>query len=85
MTAGDRSELTKIVARLMAGDYIVSERLVLHCTHPSGEIRAVNEVIVRTSSRFCFVDVEVDGTKIRTIQGDGVVVGTPTRSTGFLL
>ena len=85
LTAGDRSELTKIVDRLMAGDYIVSERLVLHCTHPSGEIRAVNEVIVRTSSRFCFVDVEVDGTKIRTIQGDGVVVGTPTGSTGFLL
>jgi NAD+ kinase len=29
--------------------------------------------------------VHVDGTKIRTIQGDGVVVGTPTGSTGFLL
>lgn len=85
LTAGDRSELTTIVARLIAGDYIVSERLVLHCTHPSGEIRAINEVIVRTSNRFCFVDVHVDGTKIRTIQGDGVVVGTPTGSTGFLL
>ena len=62
LTAGDRSELTTIVDRLIAGDYIVSERLVLHCTHPSGEIRAITEVIVRTSSRFCFVAVHVDGT-----------------------
>ena len=57
LTAGDRSELTTIVTDLIAGDYIVSERLFLHCTHPSGEIRAINEVIVRTSNRFCFVDV----------------------------
>lgn len=85
LTAGDRGELTTIVGRLTAGDYIVSERLVLHCVHPTGVIRAINEVIVRTSNRFCFVDVHVDGTKIRTIQGDGVVVGTPTGSTGFLL
>ena len=85
LTAGDRGELTTIVSRLTAGDYIVSERLALHCCYPTGEVRAINEVIVRSSNRFCFVDVHVDGTKIRTIQGDGVVVGTPTGSTGFLL
>ena len=40
---------------------------------------------MRTVNRFAFVDVFVDDTKIRTIQGDGVVVGTPTGSTAFLL
>ena len=85
LTAGDRRELTTIVSRLTAGDYIVSERLALHCSYPTGEVRAINEVIVRSSSRICFIDVHLDGTKIRTIQGDGVVVGTPTGSTGFLL
>ena len=31
------------------------------------------------------VDVLVNGAKIRTIRGDGVIVGTPTGSTGYLL
>ena len=85
LTAGDRTELDQILSRLVAGDYLVSERLVLQCRHPAGQLRAVNEVMVRTSNRLVFVDVYVDGTKIRTICADGVVVGTPTGSTGFLL
>ncbi|HCV23432.1 MAG TPA: NAD(+)/NADH kinase [Candidatus Latescibacteria bacterium] len=85
LTAGDRTELDQILSRLVAGDYLVSERLVLQCRYPAGQLRAVNEVMVRTSNRLVFVDVYVDGTKIRTICADGVVVGTPTGSTGFLL
>ncbi len=85
LTAGDRTELDQILSRLVAGDYLVSERLVLQCRHPAGQLRAVNEVMVRTSNRLVSVDVYVDGTKIRTICADGVVVGTPTGSTGFLL
>jgi NAD+ kinase len=85
LTAGDRSELASILDRLVAGQYLVSERLVLHCRYPGGQLRAVNEVMVRSSNRLVFVDVYVDDTKIRTICADGVVVGTPTGSTGFLL
>lgn len=85
LTAGDRTELASILERLVAGDYLVSERLALQCRHPGGELRAVNEVMVRTSNRLVFVDVYVDDTKVRTISADGVVVGTPTGSTGFLL
>lgn len=85
LTAGDRSDLERILGRLVAGDYILSERLALTCRYPGGEVRAVNEVLVRSSNRLVFIDVLVDGSKIRTICGDGVVVGTPTGSTGFLL
>lgn len=85
LTAGDRADLAQILQRLVAGDYLLSERLCLQCRHPSGEVRAVNEVMVRSSNRLVFVDVYVDDTKIRTISGDGVVLGTPTGSTGFLL
>lgn len=85
LTAGDRTDLGRIVSLLMAGKYVVSERLVLSCRYPGGSLRAVNEVIVRTSDRLIYVDVSIDGTKIRTIRGDGVVVGTPTGSTAFLL
>jgi NAD+ kinase len=85
LTAGDRSDLSAILQRLMAGDYLLSERLCLECHHPGGVVRAVNEVMVRSSNRLVFVDVFVNDTKIRTISGDGVVLGTPTGSTGFLL
>jgi len=85
LTAGDRTDLARIVGLLAQGDFLVSERLVLNCTYPGGKVRAVNEIIVRTSNRLIYIDVVVNDTKIRTIRGDGVVVGTPTGSTGFLL
>ena len=85
LTAGDRSDLKEIMNLLVDGRYVVSERLVLECTYPTGARRAINEVIVRVYNRLLFADVYVDDTKIRTIRGDGVVVGTPTGSTAFLL
>ncbi|MEW6750285.1 MAG: NAD(+)/NADH kinase [Candidatus Latescibacterota bacterium] len=85
LTAGDRKDLAQIVARVVEGRYIVSERLVLACTYPGGTANAVNEVLVRTSHHMVHVDVYMDDTRIRTIVGDGVVVGTPTGSTAFLL
>jgi NAD+ kinase len=86
LTAADRDDLDKVLTQLLEGNYLVSERLVLECRHPHGVTRSINEVIVRLAgSGFLYIDVSVDGTKIRTIKGDGVVVGTPTGSTGFLL
>lgn len=85
LTAGDRTELETLVERLLAGDYLVSERLLLRCTHPGGAFNVVNEVVLHTSWRMINVEVIVNGSRIRTIRGDGVIVGTPTGSTGYLL
>jgi NAD+ kinase len=85
LTAGDRVDLESILARLLKGEFLVSERITLECEYPSGRVRAVNEVMVRTYNRLMFIDVSVDDIEIRTIRGDGVVVGAPTGSTGFLL
>ena len=85
LTAGDRKDLERIIALLVRGEYLVSERLVLQCRYPSGQVSAINDVIVRTRYHLIFTDVFINDTKIRTIQGDGVVVGTPTGSTAFLL
>jgi len=85
LTAGDRTDLERLLVRLLANDYILSERLLLHCTFPWGTAHAVNEVLVRSFVRMISVEVYVNEAKIRTIRGDGVIVGTPTGSTGFLL
>ena len=85
LTAADGDDLERVLSLLVSGDYLISERLVLDCQHPHGRTRVINEVILRAGSGFLYTDVAIDGTKIRTIKGDGVVVGTPTGSTGFLL
>jgi NAD+ kinase len=85
LTAGDRRDLLSIIERVISGRFIVSERLVLACQYPGGCVRAVNEVVLGTSYHLIHIDVFVDDTKIRTIRGDGVVVGTPTGSTALLL
>jgi NAD+ kinase len=85
LTAGDRTELSTLVGRLLKGDYLISERLLLRCQHPGGVTHVVNEIVLRSSWRMMQVDVDVNGARIRTIRGDGVIVGTPTGSTGYLL
>jgi len=85
LTAGDGKDLGSIIERVIAGRFIVSERLVLRCEYPGGSVRAVNEVIVGTSYHLIHIDVFVDGNKIRTIRGDGVLVGTPTGTTALML
>ena len=85
LTAGDRTDLARIVQLLVDGQYFVSERLVLSCRYPGGESLVFNEVTLRAHHKMLSTDVFVDDAKIRTIRGDGVVVGTPTGSTGLLL
>ena len=85
LTAGDRSDIGKIVQRLVDGEYLTSERLVLNCEYSDTRDQAINEIELRALSRLVFIDVYVNETEIRTIRGDGVVIGTPTGSTGFLL
>jgi NAD+ kinase len=85
LTAGDRKDLAQIVQLLVDGEYFVSERLVLSCRFPGGESLVYNEVTLRARHKLIFTDVFVDDAKIRTIRGDGVVVGTPTGSTGLLM
>jgi NAD+ kinase len=85
LTAGDRTELAALVGRLLKGDYLISERLLLRCDFPGGTTHVVNEIVLKSTWRMIQVEVDVNGARIRTIRGDGVIVGTPTGSTGYLL
>jgi len=85
LTAGDRSELEKILNQVLSGDYVLSERLILRCDFDGQTAHAVNEVLIRSTLRMIQVEVYVNDAPIRAIRGDGVIVGTPTGSTGYLL
>ena len=85
LTASDRKELDKVVVRLLNDDYFVEERLTLHVQHGRRTHRCVNEVVIKGTSHMIQVSITVDGQMVREVRGDGIIVGTPTGSTGYLL
>ncbi len=85
LTAGDRDDLETLLRRLLDDDYSLSERILLRCELQGETLHAVNEMFLKSTAHMINVEVFVNGAKIRTIRGDGVIVGTPTGSTGYLL
>jgi NAD+ kinase len=83
-------EVPRAVADLLAGNYIVEERLVLEATvssHPEMLVRGVNDIVVdkSRSSRLIGLQTHIDDAFAVTYRGDGLIVSTPTGSTGYAL
>ena len=83
-------EFPAVTADLMAGKFLVEERLVLEATSPAltgGPIYAVNDIVVdkSRSSRLIDVHTHINGAFAVTYRGDGLIVSTPTGSTGYAL
>ena len=77
----------------LKGDVRTEERLMIQAevaSRSNGETRivahALNEAIVRgTLPRLLDLEVTIDGVKLATYRADGVIVSTPTGSTGYAL
>ena len=77
----------------LKGDVRTEERLMIQAevaARSNGETRivahALNEAIVRgTLPRLLDLEVTIDGVKLATYRADGVIVSTPTGSTGYAL
>ena len=83
-------ELPAVTDDLLAGRYIVQERLVLEARTPGipgAVIHAVNDIVVdkARSSRLIDVHTHIDDAFAVTYRGDGLIVSTPTGSTGYAL
>lgn len=85
LTAGDSDDLERIVTRLLAGDCFIEERLMLQSTFRGQSYNIVNELVVKGTTKMVSVDIIIDDVPIHTVRGDGVIVGTPTGSTSYLL
>ncbi len=85
LTAGNREELDNTLQRVLEGDYIISPRSMIHCQHPHGELHAVNEIVIKGATRLITVELIINNKSIRRIRGDGVIVGTATGSTAYLM
>ena len=81
------------LTQYIEGGVRTEERLMLQAevaARSNGETRivahALNEAIVRgTLPRLLDVEVTIDGVKLATYRADGVIVSTPTGSTGYAL
>lgn len=85
LTQSDRDQLDNLLVRLLADDYRIEERLTLSVTHEGQTWRAINEAVVKAQIHMLELEIRVNGRLIHCPRGDGVIVGTPTGSTAYLL
>lgn len=85
LTQSDRDELDKVLVRLLSDDYFIEERLTLQVTIGDRSYRCINEVVVKSSLHMVEVACSVNDRKVHNPRGDGVIVGTPTGSTAYLM
>ncbi len=92
LTEGEVSNIDDMLARLLSDDFAIEERMMIKgvVTKADGSRymkRALNDVVITRAgfSRIIGLEVYVDGQVLDTYEADGVVVCTPTGSTGYNL
>jgi NAD+ kinase len=88
----EEHELESVLAQVAAGEYRIDERMTISATilpggrsEPDGHFTALNDVVVARGrlARVCRFDVTVGSSHLATIIADGLIVATPTGSTGY--
>jgi len=90
LAESEKNEINSTIARVVAKDYLVKERLTLDVSVKldGKEVYrtwALNEATVEKSARERMLEVvvEVDGRPLSSFGCDGIVVATPTGSTAY--
>jgi NAD+ kinase len=88
----EAGDLGRVLDQLVAGDYGLEHRMALEArVHRVGSdgggerFVALNDVVVARGSlaRVVRLDVQIDGSHLATFVADGLVVASPTGSTGY--
>lgn len=91
LTQGDRGELVPLVQRLLRRDYFIEHRLAIEVSVRSldGSVsaprRCINEVVLKGIAHINELTLSIDGDAVHTCRGDGIIIGTPTGSTAYLM
>lgn len=92
LSKAEASELESFLELVVAGEYRIDERMalegrILRGDQPIDPDRhvALNDIVVARGSlaRVCRLDVSIDGTHLATFLADGLIVSSPTGSTGY--
>ena len=92
LSKAEATELEPVLERIVAGEYTIDERMVLEGRILRGgglgegeRHIALNDIVIARGSlaRVCRLDVSIDDTHLATFIADGLVVASPTGSTGY--
>ena len=92
LSKAEANELEAVLAHLVAGEYTIDERMALEARIlPAGRDGggtthyALNDVVVARGAlaRVCRLEVDIGPSHLATFVADGLVVSSPTGSTGY--
>lgn len=92
LSKAEAGDLDAVLARIQTGDYQIAERMalegvILRDGTPIDDERhvALNDFVVARGSlaRVCHFDVAIDDSHLATFISDGLIVASPTGSTGY--
>jgi NAD+ kinase len=91
LSMAEAHELERVLARVLDGDYSLRERMALEgAILPAGRpasshFTALNDIVVARGAlaRVVRLDVTIDESHLATFVADGLVVASPTGSTGY--
>ncbi len=80
------------IERVVAADWRLEERIMVHADVMADDAAlhsfdGLNDIVVsrRSPGRPVYVDVHIDGARLAIFRCDGIIVATPTGSTGYSL
>lgn len=92
LTEGEVVNIEEILDRLLTDDFTIEERMMVTGTVTKADgttyrKSALNDIVISRAgfSRLIGLNVSVDGQVLDTYEADGVVISTPTGSTGYNL
>ena len=92
LTEVTRDELPEMLERLISGDYHVSDRMMLDASiyrndRVVGQFTVLNDIVINKGALARIIDMEtsVDGRHLTSYKADGLIISTPTGSTGYNL
>jgi NAD+ kinase len=91
LSTAEAGELEAVLVKLVSGDYAIAERMALESRilragrEPALTHHALNDVVIARGAlaRVCRLDVSIGESHLATFIADGLVVSSPTGSTGY--
>jgi NAD+ kinase len=82
------NQMDKVIADLKNGNYVIEERMVITGNvegYKSEKLYAINDIVIDKGGwpKMIELTVWVDGEYVTTFSADGLIVATPTGSTGY--
>lgn len=87
LTEVEQSNVFNALDRLMSGDYEIEKRMMIEGSVNGNAFHALNDIVITRAgfSRIICLNLYVNGQLLDTYEADGIIVATPTGSTGYNL